>query len=60
MTDVGNLLETGIKRCEGSEPLQGLSIGGSVQLEWNVMIWTGFKYVFRAYFVSAPCSLLCC
>jgi len=56
MADMGNSFEIGFKKCKGSDPLQDLSIGGNVK--WNVMIWTGCKYIFGAYFVFAPCSVL--
>jgi len=60
---MGNSFEIGFKKCKGSNPLQDLSIDGSVLLKWNVtkwnvMIWTGYKYMFGAYFVFALCSVL--
>jgi hypothetical protein len=63
MADMGDSFEIGFRKCKGSDPLQDLSIGGSVPLKgnitkWNVMIWTGCKYIFGAYFVFASRSVV--
>jgi hypothetical protein len=39
---MGNSLKLENKKCKGSDPLQDLSIGASILLKWNVVIWTGY------------------